>query len=129
MYCLRQYTVIKDVEARQLPYLQAVIWESLRMCPPLFRLLTKVAPLGGETFSDVFLPGGVEMVISPASLTRRKDIFGEDSDVFRPEGWLEADEAKCVKNISTLDFVFGSGRFRCLPRQEYRHVKIEYGFC
>lgn len=109
-------TVIKDVEARKLPYLQAVIWESLRMCPPLFGLLTKVAPPGGETFNGIFFPGGVEVVISPASLTRRKDIFGEDSDIFRPERWLEADEATHVKYMSTVDLVFGSGRFGCLGK-------------
>lgn len=37
--------VIADAVARQLPYLNAVIWEGLRKTPPLFGLEAKVAPL------------------------------------------------------------------------------------
>ena len=109
-------TAVKDLEARQLPYLQAVIWEGLRMCPPLFGLMSKISPLGGDTFNGVFFPGGIEVTASPASLTHRKDIFGEDANVYRPERWLEADEATHTKYLSTVDLVFGSGRFGCLGK-------------
>ena len=104
------------------------VYQNLRMFLPLLGLLTKVVPPGGETFNGVFFPGGVEVVISPASLTRRKDIFGEDSDVFRPERWLEADEATHVKYMSTVDLVFGSGRFGCLGKN-IGISELKQGFC
>ncbi|PQE05318.1 cytochrome p450 protein [Rutstroemia sp. NJR-2017a BVV2] len=109
-------SVIKDSEARQLPYLQAVIWEGLRMCPPLFGLMSKIAPPGGDTFKGVFFPAGTEVVASPSSVTHRKDLIGEDAHLFRPERWLEADEATHARYMSTVDLVFGSGRFGCLGK-------------
>ena len=109
-------SVIRDSEARQMPYLQAVIWEGLRLCPPLFGLQSKIAPAKGETFKGVFFPGEVEVAVSPASVTHRKDIFGDDSHVFRPERWLEVDETTRAKYQSTVDLVFGSGRFGCLGK-------------
>ena len=108
--------VITDFEARRLPYLQAVIWEGLRMTPPLFGLQTKVAPPQGDTVNGVFFPGGTNVATCPAALTHRKDIFGDDANVFRPERWLEADEATHSKYTSTVDLIFGSGRFGCLGR-------------
>ncbi|KAI9648869.1 hypothetical protein NHQ30_003510 [Ciborinia camelliae] len=109
-------SVIKDFEARRLPYLQAVIWEGLRMCPPLFGLMTKIAPPEGETFDGVYFPGGTEVVASPTSVTHRKDIFGEDANIYRPERWLEADEDTHARYMNTVDLVFGSGRFGCLGK-------------
>ncbi|KAK5131531.1 hypothetical protein LTR08_000858 [Meristemomyces frigidus] len=108
--------VITDVEARQLPYLQAVVWEGLRKTPPLFGLQPKVAPPGGETVNGVFFPGGTQVAICDAALTHRQDIFGEDAEIFRPERWLEADETTRSKYLSTVELIFGSGRFGCLGR-------------
>nr|POE47981.1 cytochrome p450 monooxygenase mpade [Quercus suber] len=109
-------SIIQDVDARQLPYLQAVIWEGLRVSPPLFGLQTKVAPLGGDTVNGVFFPGGVHVAFCPSALTMRKDIFGQDSDLFRPERWIEADEVTRAKYLSTVELIFGSGRYGCLGR-------------
>lgn len=108
--------VITDSEARELPYLQAVIWEGLRKTPPLFGLKSKVAPPGGETINDVFFPGGTYVALCDTALTHRKDIFGEDADIFRPERWLEADEATHSKYLGTVELLFGSGRFGCLGK-------------
>ena len=49
---------IRDSEARQLPYLQACIKESLRLFPPVTGLLQKVAPPEGDTINGKFIPGG-----------------------------------------------------------------------
>ena len=87
------YPVVKYEEAKQLPYLTACIWEGLGWCPPLFGMMTKVAPPGGDTFNGIFYPEGTEVGACPISMTKRKDIFGEDADIFRPERWIEADPA------------------------------------
>lgn len=44
---------------RDLPYLNAVISEGLRLCPPIPWMLPRLVPPGGETVCGVWLPGGV----------------------------------------------------------------------
>ena len=110
------HPVIKHAEALQLPYLQACIWEGLRICPPLVGLQSKLAPHQGETVNGTFYPAHIEIAISPSMVTRRKDIFGKDADIFRPERWLEADPSTRARYERTTDVIFGSGRFVCLGR-------------
>lgn len=42
-----------------LPYLQAVLDEGLRICNPIPGGLPREVPEGGDTYAGVFLPGGV----------------------------------------------------------------------
>lgn len=44
---------------QDLPYLQAVLDEGLRMCNPIPGGLPREVPEGGDTYAGVFLPGGV----------------------------------------------------------------------
>ncbi len=44
---------------RDLPYLEAVLNEGLRMCNPIPGGLPRVVPEGGDTYAGVYLPGGV----------------------------------------------------------------------
>ena len=44
---------------KSLQYLEAVLNEGLRMCNPIPSGLPRVVPLGGDTYSGVYLPGGV----------------------------------------------------------------------
>lgn len=122
-------SVILDAAARQLPYLNAVIWEGLRKTPPLFGPQTKVAPPEGETVNGIFFPPGCEVAICSHAVTHRKDIFGEDVNVFRPQRWLEVDGETRSKFERTTELVFGSGRFGCLGRNiawiELRKVLFE----
>jgi len=50
-----------------LPYLKAVLNEGLRMCNPIPGGLPRVVPPGGDTYSGVYLPGGVS---SPSPLLK-----------------------------------------------------------
>jgi cytochrome P450 len=52
---------ITDDEAKQLPYLQAIIKEGLRICPPVSGLMDKEVPPGGDTIDDVFVPSGTKI--------------------------------------------------------------------
>ncbi|KAK3110080.1 hypothetical protein LTR53_016007 [Teratosphaeriaceae sp. CCFEE 6253] len=102
--------------AQSLPYLSACIWEGLRMYPPLFGLLTKLAPPGGDTVNGVYIPGGTGLAVCYASMCRRKDIFGQDSQLYRPERWIEAAPKQKRLYHNTVDAVFGTGRFQCLGK-------------
>jgi cytochrome P450 len=44
---------------RKLPYLNAVLNEGLRLCPPIPWVLPRVVPEGGDTVCGTWLPGGV----------------------------------------------------------------------
>lgn len=110
------YPIVTYTEAQKLPYLQAVIWEGLRMYPPLFGLKTKCAPRGGETVKGIYFPEGCEVGICDAAMQRNTNVFGEDAGLFRPARWIEADAETIVKYRRTVDTGFSSGRFLCLGR-------------
>jgi cytochrome P450 len=108
--------VITDAEARAMPYLQAVIKEGLRIFPPITGLMSKQVPPQGDTFKGTWLPGGTKIGNCTWGLLRRKDIWGEDSDSFKPDRWLETDEEKLREMESVVDLVFGFGKYQCLGR-------------
>lgn len=117
--------VIKDVEARQLPYLQACIKEGLRMYPPVTGLLAKRVPNGGVTVDvdgvEKYVPGGTQIGWNSWAMMRHEEIFGADVEIYRPERWLPSDgsEKECArvtKMTDTVSLCFGYGRFGCLGR-------------
>lgn len=114
------HSVIAYSEAQGIPFLNACVLEGLRMYPPLFGLQTKLAPPGGDTVKGIFVPGETEVGVCYSSMCRRKDIFGEDSHVYRPERWIEADHEQRQLYQKTVDSVFGTGRFQCLGK----HIAI-----
>jgi cytochrome P450 len=110
------YPVVSAAETQALPYLQAVIWEGLRLYPPLFGLQAKMAPVEGDTVGGVYFPGGTEIAICDSAVGRKRSVFGADVDVFRPERWIEADAATKEKYMKTVEIIFGAGRFVCLGK-------------
>ncbi|KAM5343954.1 hypothetical protein ACJ41O_012491 [Fusarium nematophilum] len=86
-------------ESLQLPYLQAVIKEALRMHPATGLPLERVVPEGGVTICGRFFPEGTIVGINSWVEHHHPSIFGEDADVFRPERWLTAD----AERLSTMN--------------------------
>ncbi|KAK1774227.1 cytochrome P450 [Copromyces sp. CBS 386.78] len=121
--------VIRDSEGRKMPYLQAVIKESLRLAPPAAQPLPKIVPPEGDTIAGRFLPGGTEIGYTIMSICRRKDIWGADADIWRPERWLEADARKLALMNSTVDLVFSHGKWMCLGKNvalmEFNKIFVE----
>jgi cytochrome P450 len=103
---------IQDAEARNLPYLQAVIKEGLRIFPPVVGLMSKVVPPGGDVIDNRFVPGGTRIGYGAYGIFRDKKIWGQDADTFRPERWLDA----TPDMESSLELVFSYGRFQCLGK-------------
>ena len=107
-------------QAKNLPYLQAVIREALRVWPPVANIFPRDIPAGGDTVvvdgESVFLPGGACIGYSACAMHRSEKIYGNDAVVFRPERWLESDPDKLAVMVRTNELIFGYGKFQCLGK-------------
>ena len=70
-----------------LPYLDAVIKESLRLYPPV------PSDVKGCVDDDTlpsghFLPAGTDVTFEPYAMGRSTELWGEDAHLFNPERWL-----------------------------------------
>jgi cytochrome P450 len=100
-------------EISNLPYLNAVIKESMRLFPTPNWPIERKVPAGGATISGVFFPEGTTVGCMPSAVHYNRAVFGEDADVFRPERWLEVDE-KTLRNMEAAHIGFSRGRRVCL---------------
>lgn len=102
-------------EIQKLPFLQACIKEGLRLHPPVTALRERVVPPAGDDICTFQLPPDVNVGLNTKGLLRNASVFGEDSDVFRPERWLnEDDPARLIRMEKVHELVFGAGITRCL---------------
>ncbi len=108
--------VISYAEAKKLTYLQAVLRESMRLWPPPAGLFSKQVPESGDTVHGYYLPPGTEIGQSLIGIGRTRELFGADSDIFRPERWLEASPQQFEEMASTVDLVFSSAKYLCLGK-------------
>ncbi|KAI1380844.1 cytochrome P450 [Hypoxylon crocopeplum] len=104
---------IKADEAKSLEYLQAVIYEGLRINIPFSGLTMKKVPPEGDTIHGKFIPGGTRIANNFLAVQRSTAIYGSDADLFRPERWLGLDPDKQREMTQTVDLVFGYGRWGC----------------
>ncbi|KAJ3575283.1 hypothetical protein NP233_g1211 [Leucocoprinus birnbaumii] len=86
-----------------MPYLNAVIKESLRYNPPTyhsFRESTQddVLPLSkpitmknGKIVNEVPIPKGIKITTSIVTYNRNEEVFGPDAHSFNPDRWLRRD--------------------------------------
>ncbi|KAL8386845.1 hypothetical protein RB595_010347 [Gaeumannomyces hyphopodioides] len=73
-----------------LPYLAAVIEESLRKLPPDTGMASSVTPRGGATIDGHWVPGSLTVAASQRAVYRSARNFA-DPDGFHPERWLGGD--------------------------------------
>ncbi|KAK4498262.1 hypothetical protein PRZ48_010919 [Zasmidium cellare] len=102
-------------ESRELPYLDACIKEAGRIHPPFGLPLERIVPEGGLTISGEFVPAGTIVGMNGWVVHRDRDVFGDDADQWRPERWLEADEATKTRMDQGL-LTFGGGHRSCLGK-------------
>lgn len=107
----------------ELPYLNAVIREAIRLHPAVSMMLERVVPPGGLRLDDGRgIPAGTVVGINPWVVNRDFGVFGDDADSFRPERWLQdEDEGRedfevRLKEMRAADFSFGAGNRGCIGR-------------
>ncbi|KAI8666719.1 hypothetical protein NCS57_00898100 [Fusarium keratoplasticum] len=102
-------------ESQQLPYLQAVIKEALRMHPATGLPLERVVPEGGATISGRFFPEGTTVGINTWVAHRDHRVFGDDAETFNPDRWLVDDVAR-LSMMNRYYMPFGLGSRTCIGR-------------
>ncbi|KAJ7124519.1 cytochrome P450 [Mycena epipterygia] len=107
-----------DQLAGDLPYLDAVVHEVLRMHPPtseskLLAAQDDVIPLGapittaaGDTVTSIFVPKGTQITVPVRCLNRSEDFWGPSAKEFDPARWLDE----------------GPAAFRSKEIQGHRHI-------
>ncbi|KND88422.1 Pisatin demethylase [Tolypocladium ophioglossoides CBS 100239] len=112
--------LIATTQVKQLPYLQAVVREGLRVWPPVASIFPRDVPPGGDTVvvdgEDVFLPGGVCVGYSAYAMHHSEAVYGADAKAFRPERWFESDPGKLAAMVRTNDLIFGHAKSQCLGK-------------
>ncbi|KAK5037278.1 hypothetical protein LTR13_005084 [Exophiala sideris] len=101
-------------EAISMPYLQAVLKEAMRLHPSTGFTLARVVPAGGVVLLKNFLPEGTIVGINSWVAHRNTSVFGQDVECFRPERWLESEEA--TKRMDRYFLEFGIGSRTCLGK-------------
>jgi cytochrome P450 len=100
-------------QVQKLPYLNAVIRESMRMFSTPNWPMERKVPAGGATIAGVFFPEGTGVGCMPTAVHLDRKAFGQDADVFRPERWLEAGE-ESLGSMEAAHLGFSRGRRVCL---------------
>ena len=111
----RENKSVSWAESQKLPYLDACIQESFRVHPAAGLILERIVPPQGMDILGDFIPGGTIVGCNAWVLHRRPEVFGADVDVFRPERWTEATEAR-LKEMKATMFQFGAGARTCIGR-------------
>ena len=104
-------------DASKLPYLNAVIKESLRLFSPVALSLPRHVPAGGAIIAGEFIPAGTTVGINAAVIHKDARIFGSDPDTFNPDRWLGGGDATAdAKRMEQYMFHFGGGTRVCLGK-------------
>ena len=113
---------ISFANCQAMPYLQAVIKETLRLHPPTGMILPRVSPPEGANVAGHFFPAKVKFLnfmscgrvtanssqtvvgVNAWALHRNPEIYGADVDKFRPERWIgsKAEIAPLERNLFTV---------------------------
>ncbi|KAL6922263.1 hypothetical protein ACHAPO_012004 [Fusarium lateritium] len=95
-------------ETQQMPYLQAIIKEGLRLHPAVGLPLEREVPAGGAKINGHYFPAGTIVGINAWVRHRDESVFGPDADAFKPERWFAEKEKVTVMNQNWMPFGLGS---------------------
>ncbi|KAL3427154.1 cytochrome p450 [Phlyctema vagabunda] len=106
-----KYEVPKLGVVEKLPYLSAVILESLRISTPVSSRLQRVAPNEILRFQDWDIPAGTPVGMTALLLHNDESIF-PDPESFLPERWLSDGESG--RNLERYLVAFSKGSRQCV---------------
>ncbi|KAK7309241.1 hypothetical protein RJT34_05805 [Clitoria ternatea] len=103
---------VEESDITKLVYLQAIMKESMRLCPPS-PLITLRAAKEDCTFSGGYhIPAGTQLIVNNWKIHRDGSVW-DDPLVFKPERFLTSHKDVDVRGQNYDLFPFGSGRRVC----------------
>ena len=99
----------------RLPYLKAVLDESLRIYPPVPAALNRVVAAPGDTISGYFVPGGTQVGIPQHTAYHSPRNF-KDPDSFIPERWLPEHAEEFAGDRKAACMPFSTGNWNCIGK-------------
>ena len=110
-------------QLKNMKYLRAVLNESQRIWPIVPGIERQaredtILPRGGgeDGKSTILVKKGQHVVFAIHAMHRRKDLYGEDADVFRPERWLDTDDQMGLR-MGWEYLPFSGGARVCIGRE------------
>ena len=110
-------------EIKSMKYLQAILNESLRLYPVVpdnARTAARdtILPIGGGSLgtAPIFVKKGEVAHWSLWAMHRRKEIYGEDAEEFKPERWLDKADGKGLR-VGWEYLPFNGGPRICIGQQ------------
>lgn len=108
-------------QLNRLKYTEAVLKETLRVCPITAAAVTRVCE-ETTTVGDYTLEKGTAVMPDIFTLHRNKEVWGPDADQFRPERWLDS-------NVPINHFyAFGGGPRICIG-QRFGILEAKMALC
>ncbi|KAH7551557.1 hypothetical protein BM1_09873 [Bipolaris maydis] len=108
-------------DVHDLPLLTSVLYESLRMFPPISQLINRRTTAPVVLGNAVPIPAGVYMGYNAYSTNRDTEFWGTDADDFKPERWGTTNEdinkLHRRANSKSAFISFHGGRRACLGQK------------
>lgn len=108
-------SLVRWSDVRELPYLSAVINESLRCHPAAGLPLERIVPAQGLVVGGHRIPAGTIVGCSAWVVHRDEGVYGSNPTEFRPERWIDATAEQQAKMKNCM-LSFGSGARTCAGR-------------
>ncbi|GKT63323.1 cytochrome P450 monooxygenase [Colletotrichum tofieldiae] len=99
---------------RHLRYLEATIYEALRLFPPSPASQQRIVPAGGATIDGYYVPAGMTVATPPWVATHSSRNFVDPND-FRPQRWM-GEEDKFSGDKLNASLPFGTGPRVCIGK-------------
>ncbi|KAI8147891.1 cytochrome P450 [Fennellomyces sp. T-0311] len=99
-------------QCRNMPYLNAIIKETLRISPPVINVVARAATHDTE-LGGLFIPKGTRFSVDVYEMQHNPTVW-KDPEVFRPERFLPGGEAEENSKLGLPWVPFGSGARQCI---------------
>ncbi|XP_047326362.1 iridoid oxidase-like [Impatiens glandulifera] len=101
---------VEESDMDKLPYLHAIVKESLRLHPPLPLLLPRNS-MEDVNFNGYFIPKGTQVLVNAYAIGRDPEVWDDPLD-FKPERFLDKNIELAGQHFGVIPF--GAGRRICM---------------